>query len=190
MNDGLLQLGKNVEQFKSEYPDDRILSSSTGFIVKRIRKGDRKKLGFPSYANHSFGVLIFSDKRAHFANRITNTYTLSMLFLFGFVFALSLMTGAMLVLMAIFISPCLLILILPLFLMLFLLMLLTLKKVLPRRYDMEWKDMRTARMNTVNTLFSSFDMVDIYNGKRTVHICSYSDLSDELKDHIKRNFPN
>ena len=67
-NDKLLNQKLVLEKFKELHPNERIIFSSTGFIVKRIRKGDRKKLGFPSVGNHHIGGIVMSNKSLFFLN--------------------------------------------------------------------------------------------------------------------------
>jgi hypothetical protein len=187
MNDTLLGIGKVMEDFRKEYPDDDVLYFSSGYLVKRRKKGDLDSLGFPAYFNHKLGGIVVSSKRIYFHNPRWTPHDVLMKILFGLVLLVLLPMLVVLIVLAILI-PIFLLLLAPVFLMmplLFFALSLAFVQHMKCKVSKEFSNARAVRSNETSAMMIKYHMIDYFDGERTFHFVSYNHYNNEVLDLIR-----
>jgi hypothetical protein len=185
-NDAVLKPEKVEDKFRELFPRDKVIYTSSGFIVPRIFKGDRKQLGFPAYGNHHLGALVVSNKRLFFWNQRKSPYDIMMKIIWGVVIALLIPVILMLAVIIILIPDAkfVLIPILPSAIILFGVVPLLLHQHKEVMMEKRLSDAKAVRLNTMKTFWIKYDMIDFYDGEKTVHFAPYHPYNEDVVSMI------
>jgi len=186
MNDQVLDLDKIIKGFKKEHPDEHVVFASTGFIVRRIFKGDRERLSFPFYGNHTLGGLVVTDKRIFFTNSKGTAYDIFMKILLAMILLIFIPLIPLLILFVVLVDFFLFVSI-P-FGLFFLLITFAVSIMVyqhrRRKVEYLFENVEKVRLNKMKAMFITYDKIDIYYGKITTHFAFYNAVNEPLKELI------